>query len=219
MKYGFFYDSYDSRHYYWESVILVEKLLLVVAITLMRRWSAAAQVLLSLVIVWAATILHLTFRPSGCRLLHTLQRGSLFVLQVTLYLLMLANLPDMSSRGVVIAALCVAAALNAALLATFAYAFVLEVRRLMMVTVGRDTSERMTAGDVGRFLRSTVHEWCGGGDDGVVVAGARGAGGGAGGGGGGGGRGGGGGGSGNGGGGGGGGSGNGGGAAGGPAAV
>ena len=145
MKYGFFYDSYDAKYYFWESVILVEKLLMVLVITLLQRWSATVQVLASLMIIWVATVLQMTFRPSGCNLLHTLQRSSLFVLQVTLFLLMLSSLSEVSSRAVILVALCVAAVLNLGLVAMFLYAFGLEVRRLVMVTAGKDPSERMSA--------------------------------------------------------------------------
>jgi hypothetical protein len=88
MKYGFFYDSYDHRYYYWESVVLIEKLLVVMAITLLQRRNATVQVLVALIVISLATIAQITFRPSGCNMLHTLTRASLYVLQCTLFLLM-----------------------------------------------------------------------------------------------------------------------------------
>jgi hypothetical protein len=88
MKYGFFYDSYDHAYYYWESVVLVEKLLMVMAITLLQRRNATVQVLVALIVVSLATVVQITFRPAGCNMLHTLTRASLYVLQCTLFLLM-----------------------------------------------------------------------------------------------------------------------------------
>lgn len=133
LQYGFFYDSYDRKYYYWEFIILLEKLAMVLAITLLRRYNATLQVLASLIIIWVATVLQITFRPSRCMMLHTLQRASFYVLQLTLFLLMLSSLEDMArTRGVVLATLAIAAGFNAALVALFLYAFIMEARRLLL---------------------------------------------------------------------------------------
>ncbi len=41
---GFLYESFRLKYYYWESIILLEKLALVAASTLLQSFSAATQV-------------------------------------------------------------------------------------------------------------------------------------------------------------------------------
>ncbi|KAI8472522.1 MAG: hypothetical protein J3K34DRAFT_519707 [Monoraphidium minutum] len=161
MRYGFFYDSYDAKYFFWESIVLVEKLLMVVAITLLQRYNATVQVLVALIIISLATVLQITFRPSGCNMLHTLQRASLYVLQATLFMLMLSNISEMATDAkVVVAALGIAAALNVGLVAMFLYAFWTEVRRLVMVGLGKEPSDHMSCADLRRFAGQTLFGPC-----------------------------------------------------------
>ena len=57
LQYGFVYDSYQRRYYFWECIILAEKFALVVAVTLMQQVSSAAQVLVAMGIIFLAFIL------------------------------------------------------------------------------------------------------------------------------------------------------------------
>ncbi len=154
LRYGFFYDSYDSKYYYWESVVLVEKLLMVLAITLLQRKNATVQVLVALIIISLATVVQITFRPSGCNMLHTLTRASLYVLQCTLFLLMVSNLEEIATSDVVVAALVLAAVLNGALVLMFLYAFFVELRRMLLASVGKGEEDKVSREDVVKSLKS-----------------------------------------------------------------
>jgi hypothetical protein len=57
LQYGFAYESYHIRQYYWEAVVLLQKLLLVTLATLLQRISQGLQVLVALVIISLASIL------------------------------------------------------------------------------------------------------------------------------------------------------------------
>jgi len=163
LRYGFFYDSYDTRFYYWESIVLVEKLLMVLAITLLQRKNATVQVLVALIIISLATIAQISLRPSGCNMLHTLTRASLYVLQCTLFLLMVSNLEEIATNQVVVAALALAAVLNGILVLTFFYAFSCELRRMLLLSVGKDADGPLSWADVRRSVRSLLCSSCGGG--------------------------------------------------------
>ena len=143
-------------------MILVEKLLMVIAITLLQRYTATAQVLVALIIVSLATVLHITFRPSGCTMLHTLQRSSLYVLQATLFMMMLSNLSEVADNKVILLALAIAAALNIGLVIMFLFAFAIEVRRLIMVSIDADPAERMRWAHLRQFARDNVFGACAG---------------------------------------------------------
>lgn len=131
---------------------------MVLAITLLRRHNATVQVLACLIIIWLATVLQITFRPSRCVMLHTLQRASLYVLQCTLFLLMLSNLQEMQTTPkVVVATLAIAAILNAVLVIVFLYAFIIEARRLLLdvATSPAGQGQRWKA-----FLQKSVRVVC-----------------------------------------------------------
>jgi hypothetical protein len=57
LQYGFLYDSYHIRFYYWESVFLSEKFALVLCATLLATYSQPLQVLVAMAIITVASIL------------------------------------------------------------------------------------------------------------------------------------------------------------------
>ena len=93
------------------------------------------QVLAMLCVVFVMLLLQVQFRPYGCRMLDTLQRGSLYVLNGTCLAVMLMVLsedvagPD-NAKKVALGALAVAAVINAGLVLVFLCAMALEARRM-----------------------------------------------------------------------------------------
>lgn len=63
LKYGFLYDSYRAKFYFWESVILLEKLALVMSVTLLQRYSAPLQILVAMAVIFVATAMQV--RPTA----------------------------------------------------------------------------------------------------------------------------------------------------------
>jgi hypothetical protein len=57
LRYGFLYESYHIRYYYWESVVLVEKLVLILPVMLLQRKGQGLQVLLAMLVITGASIL------------------------------------------------------------------------------------------------------------------------------------------------------------------
>jgi hypothetical protein len=73
MKFGFFFDSFRAQFYYWESVILLEKLAAVVALTATQRLGAAPQVLAAHLVLFGALLLQFCYHPYACNMLDSLQ--------------------------------------------------------------------------------------------------------------------------------------------------
>ncbi|GBF89398.1 hypothetical protein Rsub_01970 [Raphidocelis subcapitata] len=174
LRYGFLYDSYAPRYYYWESVVLLQKLLLVVSITLLQRKGATLQVLVSLAVVNVAAAAQITLRPAGCALMDGLQRASLYVLQATLFLLLVSSLDGVATPGTVIAALALAAALNVALVAGFLAALASEARRMLLAASGKGEGpgERLSWADVRATARALAPRPGGGKAAAAAAAGA-----------------------------------------------
>jgi hypothetical protein len=62
LQYGFLYESYHVRRYYWESVILLQKLVLVTAVTTLQSVGTAPQVLVVAGVLTVAMILQVSAR-------------------------------------------------------------------------------------------------------------------------------------------------------------
>jgi hypothetical protein len=151
-----------GAYFFWEAIILLEKLALAMVVTAMQRFGAAAQIFAMLCVVFVSLLLQITCQPYGCRMLDTLQRGSLYVLNGTCLGLLLAALakdvvasPDQAD-AVVQGALATTGVLNAGLVACFAYAMALEGRRMALATLDTDGKGRVTRRDVWEFVVRAV---------------------------------------------------------------
>lgn len=155
LQYGFLYDSFRRRFYFWECIILLEKLALVLSVTLLQQVSSSSQVLVAMAIVFLAFILQvrcdglaavveadwrgrtcrvrphlactgvrhpeyapasalqITCQPYACRLLDTMQRASLYVLQGTLFLVMMAAINPENANATLTAAVIIIGAWRA----------------------------------------------------------------------------------------------------------
>jgi hypothetical protein len=65
LQYGFFFNSYRLKYYYWESVILGEKLALALVLTATQRFGAPPQMLAAQVVLLLALMLQIKCRPYG----------------------------------------------------------------------------------------------------------------------------------------------------------
>ena len=148
LSFGFLYGSYAPRFYFWESVVLLEKLALALAVTLLQRRSAATQALAALAVVAAAAALQAALRPMGCARLHALARASLLALQATLFLLLAASIEELATPRLATGAVVAAGLLNLAVIAAFAAAFFAEARRMLRAAAGKRKGERLTLRDV-----------------------------------------------------------------------
>lgn len=62
---GFFYNSYRLRFYYWESVLLLEKLALALVVTATQRFGAPSQVLAALGAFFVFLLVQSSCHPYG----------------------------------------------------------------------------------------------------------------------------------------------------------
>lgn len=56
LMYGFLYESYRPKYYFWEAIILLEKLCLAICVTLLQQHTAAVQVLLAMAVIFVASV-------------------------------------------------------------------------------------------------------------------------------------------------------------------
>jgi hypothetical protein len=76
LRFGFLYESYHIRYYYWESVVLVQKLVLILPVMLLQRKGQGLQVLLAMLVITGASILQVgAGRVGGCGPEHDLAAG------------------------------------------------------------------------------------------------------------------------------------------------
>ena len=62
LQYGFLYDSYHIKFYYWESVFLLEKFALVVCVSMLATFSQPLQVLVAMAVITLAAVLQVSQR-------------------------------------------------------------------------------------------------------------------------------------------------------------
>ena len=116
--------------FFWESVVLFEKLALALAVVAMQRYGAAPQVIVAHAVLSVSLLLQWHYSPYACRMLDTMQRRSLYALIATCFTLMapaLDGLMQLSQGGpphawVLFSALAVAGLINLAVVGLFAYA-------------------------------------------------------------------------------------------------
>ncbi|KAI8467434.1 MAG: hypothetical protein J3K34DRAFT_523752 [Monoraphidium minutum] len=166
LKYGFFFDSYRLQYYYWESVLLVEKLVLALSVTATQRFGAPSQVMAAQCTFFLSLILQGNCHPYGCRMLDTLQSGSLYALTGTAFALMMPALDSVlapsigadpsRSTAVTAAALGLMGLLNLSVVGVFIYAMALEAKRMVVTTLDRDGKGHVTWADVRGFAHAKV---------------------------------------------------------------
>jgi hypothetical protein len=57
LRFGVLYESYHCRYYYWECIVLVQKLVLILPVMLLQRKGQGLQVLLAMLVITGASIL------------------------------------------------------------------------------------------------------------------------------------------------------------------
>lgn len=76
--------------------------------------------------------MQVTFQPFACKLLDTLQRLSFYVLEITLFLLMVASFDDIADDRVRFVCLAVVGALNGFVLLVFACFIIRGLKRMLV---------------------------------------------------------------------------------------
>ncbi|KAI8472269.1 MAG: hypothetical protein J3K34DRAFT_504194 [Monoraphidium minutum] len=172
LKYGFFYNSYRLRFYYWESVLLLEKLALALVVTATQRFGAPSQVLAALGAFFVFLLVQSSCHPYGCIMLDTLQATSMFALSGTTFALMMPALDGVMapsigadparSAAVTASALALMGLLNLAAVAAFLGAMALEGRRMFVATLDREGKGHVTWADVRGFAHTSLPGWAAG---------------------------------------------------------
>ncbi|KIZ04125.1 hypothetical protein MNEG_3835 [Monoraphidium neglectum] len=167
LMYGFFYDSYRHGYYFWESVLLLEKLLLSLAITVTTRYGAPAQVLAGHCVIFVALMLQVKCRPYGCQMLDRLQGTSLYALVGSCFALMMPALDSIltgdglvsQSSAVTGASLAIAGVLNVGVVLLFLCALYLEGRRMVVSAMDADGDGKVAVWEVLDWVAARLPPW------------------------------------------------------------
>lgn len=84
-KWGFVYGEYRPRFFFWESVVMLRKLLMVVVIVYVGYVGEGVQVLVAMGVLITAMVVQLLFAPFREPFMNTLERVSLYATCATLY--------------------------------------------------------------------------------------------------------------------------------------
>jgi len=166
LQYGFLYDSYHIKFYYWESVFLLEKFALVVCVSMLATFSQPLQVLVAMAVITLAAVLQITFQPFCCKMLDTLQRASFHTLQITLFLLMIASLSELNgvlennlsatdAKSIKVAVMVLIGLFNVLLVVLFMVCFYQEGKRLLLRTLKKQ-DDKVTCGDIYGYVRNSL---------------------------------------------------------------
>ena len=85
LKYGFLYNGYKERFYYWEFIIILRKLFIILFFVFISRVSIPIQALCTFIVILLSFLLQLKFEPYSIYQLNILELLSILVSAVTIY--------------------------------------------------------------------------------------------------------------------------------------
>ena len=85
LKYGFLYNGFKSDFYYWEFVIVIRKLLIIVIFVFISKISIPIQALCTFLVILICFLLQLRLEPYSSAQLNLLEIMSITVTAVTIY--------------------------------------------------------------------------------------------------------------------------------------
>lgn len=94
ITYGFLYEEYEDEFYFWESIIMLRKFLVVTVIIFLSTVGLEIQILVALGVVIFAMVLQVIYNPYELWQMDVLERTSLYATCGTLYISMFYMLND-----------------------------------------------------------------------------------------------------------------------------
>lgn len=85
MRYGFLFQGFKPEAYFWEIIIMLRKLMIIMASVFFSTLSSELQVLLVILIIIVSLSLHLKYKPYQTATLNLMETLSLAVSSTTLY--------------------------------------------------------------------------------------------------------------------------------------
>lgn len=85
MKYGYLFEGYKTKVFFWEIVVVYRKILLVMLTVFLNVISSETQVLCGLLLLIASMILHVRFQPYMSPRMNRMENYSLQVTSLTMY--------------------------------------------------------------------------------------------------------------------------------------
>jgi len=84
-KYGFLFNGYKKRFYYWEVVSMYGKIAIIAIIVFMNNIGAITQSLIIFLFIIVFIVLNLTYKPYAYKILNVMEVLSLLTLMTTVY--------------------------------------------------------------------------------------------------------------------------------------
>eukprot|EP00198_Chlamydomonas_reinhardtii_P010737 XP_001700074.1 predicted protein [Chlamydomonas reinhardtii] len=142
-KYGFVFGEYRPQYFYWESIIMLRKLVMVVVIVYVGYIGVGVQVLVALGVLMLATVMQLLCRPFREPAMNDLERLSLYSTCSTLYLSLFLYVEGVSEAGRIVLS-CMLLGGNSLVAAFFTYCLGREVRRHTIAEYDMDGDGRLS---------------------------------------------------------------------------
>ena len=85
MRYGFLFHGYKLETYYWEAIIIIRKILIVIGTVFLSIVSTDSQVLVLFFIFIVSIMIHIHFTPFYSSVLNNMELYSLYTAAITTY--------------------------------------------------------------------------------------------------------------------------------------
>ncbi|GFR39670.1 hypothetical protein Agub_g141 [Astrephomene gubernaculifera] len=153
-RYGFLYEDYSRQYYFWESVIMLRKLLVVGLLIVTNSEDDIVQVLSVLGVVVFAGALHAVCRPFETPRFNRLESLSLGATALILYLscFFLVDLPDRAKEGLSV----IIVLINVGMLGWFCYCVAIEAWSYTVRVLDTDGDGKVTQAEVRAWLREKL---------------------------------------------------------------
>ena len=84
-RYGFLFNGYKKRFYYWEVVSMYSKIVIIIIIVFMKSIGAITQSLIIFLFVIIFIVVNLIYMPYAYKILNVMEVLSLLTLMTTVY--------------------------------------------------------------------------------------------------------------------------------------
>jgi hypothetical protein len=85
LKYGFLYKGFKNKHFYWEFVIMLKKILIVSVSVFLKNVSIPVQALVAFIIIVSSYVLQVKYEPYGISHMNVVEVRAIVVSGVTIY--------------------------------------------------------------------------------------------------------------------------------------
>lgn len=158
LRFGFIYDDYRRKSYYWESIIFLRKLALVMITVFAASVDALLQLLGVLFVAVLALAVQIIFKPYQLKRMNFLEMATLIAICITFYAFCILQINTLNNAAQIAIAVLVLI-VNFGVILLLVLAAAAEFKDSVFKMFDEDHDGQVNRADVQKYLRENLWGW------------------------------------------------------------